>query len=184
MTGASKLVLVGRVAGAFGVKGEVRVSAYTETPLALLKYRELKREDGSPGLTLVSGRASKSDFIGTAKEIGAKEEADALRGLRLFVARADMPEPEEDEFYLSDLIVVTAVDPEGAVLGKVKAVLNHGAGDILEIEPGRGSTWYLPFTRECVPTVDIGGGKIVAVRPAEVSDDRPQGPADDDGDEE
>jgi 16S rRNA processing protein RimM len=178
MTGAPKLVLVGRVAGAFGVKGEVRVSAYTETPLALLKYRDLKREDGSPGLTLVSGRAAKADFIGTASEIKTKEEADAMRGLRLYVARADMPPPEEDEFYLADLIGMAAVDPEGAVLGKVKAVHDFGAGDILEIEPPRGATWYLPFTRQAVPEVDIAAGRILAVRPAEVSDDRPQGERD------
>ncbi len=92
-----KLVLVGRVAGAFGVKGEVRINAYTEAPLSLLQYRGLKREDGSPALTLLSGRAAKADFIGKAQEITTKEEADALRGLRLFVARADLPPPDEDE---------------------------------------------------------------------------------------
>ena len=185
MTGAPKLVLVGRVAGAFGVKGEVRISAYTATPLALLAYRALKREDGSPGLTVVSGRAAPkqggaTDFIGKASEIATKEEADALRGLRLYVARADMPAPDEDEFYLADLIGMAAVTPEGEALGQVKAVHDFGAGDILEIEPRRGATWYLPFTRACVPEVDIAEGRILAVRPAEVSDDRPQGERDED----
>jgi 16S rRNA processing protein RimM len=173
MTSTPKLVLVGRVAGAFGVKGEVRVSAYTETPLALLQYRLLKREDGSPGLTLVAGRAAKSDFIGKAEQIATKEEADALRGLRLFVAREDMPPPDEDEFYLADLIGMAAVDADGQALGKVKAVHNFGAGDILEIDPPRGATWYLPFTREAVPRVDIAGGTILAIRPGEVSGDDP-----------
>jgi 16S rRNA processing protein RimM len=180
MTDSGKLVLVGRVAGAFGVKGEVRVSAYTETPLSLLQYRELKREDGSPGLTLVSGRAAKTDFIGKAEEIATKEEADALRGLRLFVAREAMPAPDEDEFYLSDLIGLAAVTPEGETLGKVKAVHDFGAGDILEIAPARGATWYLSFTRATVPEVDIAGGKIVAVRPGEVSAQSPGGEAPDD----
>jgi 16S rRNA processing protein RimM len=178
MTDAPKLVLVGRVAGAFGVKGEVRISAYTQTPLALLQYRVLKREDGSPGLTLIGGRAAKADFIGAAKEITTKEEADALRGLRLFVAREDMPAPDEDEFYLADLIGMTALDAAGASLGKVKAMHNFGAGDILEIEPPRGATWYLPFTRAAVPAVDIGAGMILVVKPDEVSDDRPQGERD------
>jgi 16S rRNA processing protein RimM len=171
MTGASKLVLIGRVAGAFGVKGEVRISAYTETPLALLQYRDLKREDGSPALTLISGRAAKSDFIGTVREVATKEEADALRGLRLFVARAAMPEPEEDEFYLADLIGMAVVDPAGQALGTVKAVHDFGAGDILEIAPPRGATWYLPFTRAAVPQVDVAGGKLVADRPGEVMGD-------------
>ncbi|MEI9890416.1 MAG: ribosome maturation factor RimM [Caulobacteraceae bacterium] len=174
MTGAPKLVLVGRVAGAFGVKGEVRISAYTQTPLALLKYRDLRREDGSLGLTLISGRAAKTDFIGAVKEIATKEEADALRGLRLYVAREDMPPPEEDEFYLADLIGLEVVE-DGKTIGKVKAVHNFGAGDILEIEPPRGPTWYLPFTRKAVPEVDIAGGRILAVRPGEVMGDPPQG---------
>lgn len=183
MPDSGKLVLVGRVAGAFGVKGEVRISAYTETPLALLQYRLLRREDGSPGLTLERGRAAKNDFIGTASEIATKEQADALRGLRLFVAREDMPEPDEDEFYLSDLIGLAAVTPEGKTLGRIKAVHDFGAGDILEIAPPRGATWYLTFTRQTVPEVDIAGGRIVALRPAEVSDDRPPGAADDQDDE-
>ena len=181
MTSASRLVLVGRIAGAFGVKGEVRISADTQTPLALLEYRQLKREDGTPGLTLVSGRAAKSDFIGVATEIATKEQADALRGLRLSVAREDMPEPDEDEFYLSDLIGLKVQSPQGEAMGRIKAVLDFGAGDVLEIAPPRGPTWYLSFTRQTVPEVDVAGGRIVAVRPAEVSDGRPQGAADDDG---
>ena len=175
MTIQPKLILVGRVAGAFGVKGEVRVTAYTSDPKALLGYRDLKRADGSPGLTLLSGRVQKGDVVGRAKEIATKEEADALRGLLLHVPRESLPEPDEDEFYLADLIGLSAVTPEGETLGKVRAVQDFGAGDILEIEPARGgASWYLPFTRECVPEVDIAGGRIIAVRPAEVQDGRPQ----------
>ena len=167
---ADKLVLVGRVAGAFGVKGEVRLSAYTQTPQALLAYRDLLREDGSPALTLLSGRPQKDDLVGRVEQIETKEQADALRGLRLYVPREALPEPEEDEFYLADLIGMAAVNVHGTMLGKVKAVHDFGAGDILEIDPGRGATWYLPFTRAAVPEVDIAGGRIVAVRPAETSE--------------
>jgi 16S rRNA processing protein RimM len=167
----SKLVLVGRVAGAFGVKGEVRVTAYTGRPEALLAYRDLVRQDGSPGLTLLSGRAQKGDLVARAKEVATKEEADALRGLLLHVPRESLPEPDEDEYYLTDLIGMAAVTPQGEALGKVKAVQDFGAGDLLEIDPGRGAaTWYLPFTRECVPEVDIAGGKVTVVRPAETSE--------------
>src|ERR1700760_2281675 len=167
---SQKLVLVGRVAGAFGVKGEVRLTAYTGRPEALLAYRELVRQDGSPGLTLLSGRAQKGDLVARAKQIATKEQADALRGLLLHVPREALPEPEEDEFYLTDLIGLAAVTPEGQTLGKVKAVPDFGAGDLLEIDPGRGATWYPPFTRECVPEVDIAGGKVTVVRPAETSE--------------
>ena len=167
----SKLVLVGRVAGAFGVKGEVRVTAYTGRPEALLTYRDLVRQDGSPALTLLSGRAQKGDLVARAKEIATKEEADALRGLLLHVPREALPEPDEDEYYLTDLIGMAAVTPQGETLGRVKAVQDFGAGDILEIDPGRGAaTWYLPFTRECVPEVDIAGETVTVVRPAETSE--------------
>jgi 16S rRNA processing protein RimM len=165
-----KLVLVGRVAGAFGVKGEVRLTAYTGRPEALLAYRELLQKDGSPGLTLLSGRAQKGDLVARAKEVATKEEADALRGLLLHVPREALPEPDEDEYYLTDLIGMAAVTPEGETVGRVKAVQDFGAGDILEIDPGRGQTWYLPFTRECAPEVDIAGGKVTVVRPAETSE--------------
>ena len=174
MTAAQKLVLVGRVAGAFGVKGEVRVTAYTGRPEALLAYGQLVQKDGSPGLTLLSGRAQKGDLVARAKEVATKEEADALRGLLLHVPREALPEPDEDEYYLTDLIGMAAVTPEGQTLGRIKAVQDFGAGDILEIDPGRGAaTWYLPFTRECAPEVDIAGGKVTVVRPAETSEREP-----------
>lgn len=180
MSETSKLVLVGRVAGAFGVRGEVRISAYTARPEALLAYRDLLREDGSPGLTLESGRPHKDGVVARCPQVATKEAADALRGLRLFVPRAALPEPEEDEFYLTDLIGLAAVTPEGAALGRIKAVHDFGAGDLLEIEPARGSAWHLPFTRDCVPVVDIAGGKVVAVRPDEVSAQGDGGPDADD----
>lgn len=167
---APGLVLVARVAGAFGVKGEVRISAYTADPMALKAYGPLLREDGSHGLTLMSARPAKDGVVGRVKEIASKEEADALRGLRLFVPRAAFPAPEdEDEFYLTDLVGLEARDAADAVIGRVKAVQNYGASDMLEIAPaGGGQTWYLPFTREAVPEVKIAEGWLRALRPSEV----------------
>jgi 16S rRNA processing protein RimM len=164
----SKLILVGRVAGAFGVRGELRITSYTEAPLALVEYRRLLREDGAAGLTLTGGRAVKDAVIARAEEVATREQAEALRGLKLFVARNRLPEPDEDEFYLADLIGMAAATPEGEALGRVKAVHDFGAGDILEIDPGEGRpTWYLPFTREAVPEVRLADGRLVAVRPVE-----------------
>jgi 16S rRNA processing protein RimM len=174
MTG--KLILVGRVAGGFGVRGEIRISTYTQDPLALLRFRELKREDGSVGLTLQTARATKDGIIARAPEVATKEEADALRGLRLFVPREALPPVEdEDEFYQTDLIGLQAVTPEGVVLGRVKAVHDFGAGDILELDQGGGRpTRYFPFTREAVPEVRLAEGKLIAVPPTEDnSGDRP-----------
>jgi len=169
---ADRLIAVGRVAGAFGVRGEVRITAFTEEPLALARFRELKRQDGSPGLTILSAREAKGGIVCRCPGVETKEQADALRGLRLFIPRDALPEPDEDEFYLADLIGLAVVTPEGETLGKVKSVQDFGAGDILEIMPaGGGPTWYLAFTRETVPRVDIAGGQLVAVRPNEIAGD-------------
>jgi 16S rRNA processing protein RimM len=166
---ADRLLAVGRVAGAFGVRGEVRIAAFTEEPLALARFRALKRQDGSPALAITTAREAKGGLICRCEGVETKEQADALRGLRLFIPRDALPEPDEDEFYLADLIGLAVVDPSGAPVGKVKSVQDFGAGDILEIIPEEGgATWYLPFTREAVPQVKIAEGKIVVVRPAEV----------------
>ena len=171
----TKLVLVGRVSGAFGVRGEVRITAYTEDPLSLVRFKRLLREDGTPALTLQGGRVAKDGVITRCPEIATKEAADAMRGLRLFVPREALPAPEEDEFYLTDLIGLAAATPEGEGLGTVKAVQNFGAGDILELDPGGGrATTFIPFTREAVPEVLVGEGRIVVVPPADDPDATPE----------
>ena len=168
MEGPDRLVLVARVSGAFGVRGEVRIRTYTDNPLAVLNFRRLLRANGQDALTLVSGRSFKDGLIARAKEIATKEEADGLKGLELYAPRSAMPPPEEDEFYLADLVGLRTETPDGVQLGVVKAVHNFGAGDILEIEPpGRKATWMVAFTAENVPEIDIVGGRIVIVPPEE-----------------
>jgi 16S rRNA processing protein RimM len=162
-----RLILVGRVAGAFGVKGEIRITSYTDEPAALVRYRDLKCADGSPGLTLTGGRPHKGALVARAKEVATREAAEALKGLELYVPRAALPAPDEDEFYLADLIGLAAVTPQGEALGRIKSVQNLGAGDLLEIAPETGPSWWLPFTKEAVPEVKIAEGLVVAVRPAE-----------------
>ena len=166
------MIAVGRVAGAFGVRGEVRITAFTQEPLALARFRELKRQDGSPGLTVLSARDAKGGIVCRCQGVETKEQADALRGLRLFIPREALPAPEDDEFYLADLIGLAVHTPEGEALGKVKSVQDFGAGDILEITPAEGGpTWYLAFTREAVPEVNIAAGRLVVVRPTEIVGD-------------
>ena len=162
-----RLILVGRVAGAFGVKGEVRITSYTDEPAALVRYRDLQQADGTPALTLTAGRPHKGALIARAKQVATREDAEALRGLELFVPRDALPPPDEDEFYLADLIGLAAVTPDGAPLGRIKSVQNFGAGDLLEIAPETGPSWWLPFTKEAVPEVRIADGAVIAVRPEE-----------------
>ena len=167
---APRLIMVAKADGAFGVRGEIRLTAFTEDPGALLRYGTLRREDGSLGLTLSAGRVVKDGVIARAAEVETREQAQALRGLRLYVDRAILPEPDEDEYYLADLIGLAAVSPEGAALGRIRAVNNFGAGDLLEIQPGDGSpSWWSPFTREAAPEVRIAAGEVVVVRLPETS---------------
>lgn len=165
------LLEIARVAGSFGVRGEVRVTAYSEDPLALKKYGPLLRQDGSVALTLTAARLHKGGLVVRAREVETKEQADMLRGLRLYVPRSALPPPDEDEFYLADLIGLEARAPDGTVLGKVKAVQDFGAGDILEIQPPAGASWYLPFTKEAAPELHIADGWLLVVRPVEVQAD-------------
>src|SRR6185369_1247446 len=112
--------------------------------LALLDYKALRREDGSPGLTLTSGRAAKGGVVVRAKEVETREQAEALRGLRLYIPRDALPEPDEDEFYVADLVGMEVRSLEGDVLGRVKSVRDFGAGDLPEIQPPTGESWWLP----------------------------------------
>lgn len=166
-----RLILVGQAAGAFGVHGELRITAFTDDPLSLLEYSPLKREDGTLALTLTAGRAVPGAIIARAREVSTREDAQALRGLKLFIDRAALPAPEQDEFYLADLIGLTALSPAGETIGVVRSVQNFGAGDLLEIAPANGApTWWAPFTREVVPEVRITDGVLVVDRLAEVEE--------------
>ena len=174
MTTDSRLILVGQIGGGFGVRGEVRVTAFTADPLALTAYGPLLRADGTVALTLSATRPDKSGVVGRAKEIATKEEADALRGLKLYVPRDHFPEPDEDEFYLADLLGVEVRDTAGEVMGTVKSVQNFGADDMLEIAPATGGpTWYLPFTKEATPELHLADGWLLAVPPTEVGEREP-----------
>jgi 16S rRNA processing protein RimM len=172
----ANLIMVGRVAGGFGVRGEVKITTYTEEPMSLAGFKALLRQDGSPALTIVSARVAKEGLVTRCKGIETKDAADALRGLRLYVPRDSLPEPDEDEFYLTDLVGLAVRHvSENTLLGSVKSVQNFGAGDLLEIQPALGGqTWFLPFTRAAVPEVKLAERLIVADPPALVGE--PEGP--------
>jgi 16S rRNA processing protein RimM len=136
--------------------------------MRLAHYRELKRADGAPALTLVSARPAKGGLVARVREAADRNQAEALRGLELYIPREALPAPDEDEFYLVDLIGVSVRDRSGAAIGQVKTVENFGAGDLVEIAPADGGpTWWLPFTKEAVPEVRIGEGWIAIERPDE-----------------
>ena len=163
------LILVAQAAGAFGVKGDLRITAFTADPGSLLTYGSLRQEDGAIALTLTGGRVTGGAVIARAKEIETREQAQALRGLKLYIERDSLPEPDEDEFYLADLIGLAVWSPGGEPMGRVRSVQNFGAGDLLEIAPETGApSWWAPFTLAVVPEVRLAEGVIVVDRPIEV----------------
>lgn len=159
-------VCVAAIAGAYGVRGEVRLKSFTAEAEAIADYAPLCTEDGSQSFAVTITRAIKNGLAVSLSGITNKEQADALKGVQLFVPRDRLPDLEDDEFYYTDLVNLEVRDTGGTVLGRVKAVQNHGATDLLEIHaPGQTATVLLPFTKEVVPTVDISAGRIIADPP-------------------
>ncbi len=164
----SRDVLLAAVIGAHGLKGEVKVKTFTETPDALARYRRLHAKDGR-GFTVSHAKATKSDeAVVTFAEVVDRNTAESLRGIELFVPREVLPEPDENEFYHTDLIGLTAMDAEDRVIGTIRAIHNFGAGDIIEIARSDGDSVMLPFAKDFVPVVDFANSRVVVVEPAEV----------------
>ena len=157
-------VVLAAVAGAFGVGGEVRLKPFTVEPEAVGSYGALHAEDGRR-FEVTGLRPIKGGLAARLSGVATREEAEALRGVRLSVPRERLPALQEDEFYHADLIGLPVSDPGGVEIGRVKAVLDFGAGDILELHLPGGGTALLPFTRDTVPTVDLAAGRLVADPP-------------------
>ncbi len=164
---ADDLVLVGAIAGAFGVQGEVRLRSFTAQPDAIVDYGPFFHADGTPALTPKSWRPVKDGIAVIAVEVKSREDAIALRNTKLYVPRSALPPAEENEFYHVDLIGLSVEALDGAPLGRVRSVI-PGPQDLLDIEgtPGAKSSWFLPFTTALVPVVDLAGKRLVAEVPA------------------
>jgi len=165
----SEQILLGQFGAAHGIRGEVKVNAYTEDPLGVAGYGPLTLDDGR--VVEISGLRQQGEaVIARVKGISDRNGAETLRNHKFFVDRSLLPPlDEEDDFYHADLVGLKAETEQGEPFGRVLAVPNFGAGDLLEIEPaGGGRSFYLPFTRAVAPVVDIAGGRIVIVPPPEV----------------
>lgn len=162
----SDRVCVGAIAGAFGVKGEVRLKSFCAEPQAIASYGALTTEDGNASYEVSLTGTVKNGFSARISGVRSKEAADKLRGVRLYADRERLPELPDDEFYHADLINLTVLDTGGVELGQVRAVLNHGAGDLLEIHgPNLKAPVLLPFSITAIPTVDLASGRIIADPP-------------------
>jgi 16S rRNA processing protein RimM len=169
----SDRVCVARIGAAHGVRGAVKLWTFTEDPLAVKAYGPLSTKDGARHFEVTSAREARDHLVATFQGVTTREEAERLNGIELYVLREKLPATEQDEYYHADLIGLAAVTTADQPLGRVVAIHNFGAGDIIEIAPPQGATLLLPFTNAVVPTVDLAGGRVVIELPEEIEGDGP-----------
>ncbi len=162
---ASARICLGVVVGAHGIRGLVKVKSFTAEPEAIARYGPLADERGEQRMALELVGAHKGVLLARIAGVDDRNAAERLKGTRLYVNRAALPEPEEEEFYEADLVGLEAVRRDGSSLGKVAAVHDFGAGASLEIEDAAGKSVIVPFTRAAVPEIDIAGGRLVVEPP-------------------
>jgi 16S rRNA processing protein RimM len=164
-------ICIARIGAAHGVRGAVKLWTFTEDPLAVMQYGALATRDGTRKFEIATAREAKGHLVATLKGIATREDAERLNGVELYIARDKLPTTTEDEYYHADLIGLAAVTPANEPLGRVIAIHNFGAGDIIEIGPADGATMLLPFTNAVVPSVDLEGGRVLIELPDEIEGD-------------
>jgi 16S rRNA processing protein RimM len=166
-------ICVARIGAPHGVRGAVKLWTFTEDPLAVKRYGPLATKDGARRFEVTHAREAKGHLVATLKGVATREDAERLNGIELYIARDKLPATDTDEYYHADLIGLAAVNAANEPIGRVTAIHNFGAGDIIEIAPLHGTTMLLPFTTAVVPTVDLAGGRVVIELPAEIEGDDP-----------
>jgi 16S rRNA processing protein RimM len=156
---AAPRICLGVIVGVKGVRGEVRIKPFTESPEDVAAYGPLTSADGRDFKVSVVG-FHQGVVIARLKGVEDRNAAEALKGVELFVERAKLPAPEDGSFYFADLIGLAVELSDGAALGKVVAVDNFGGGDVVEIAGTDGKTIMIPFTPAVVAKVDMAGGKM------------------------
>ena len=166
-------ICVARIGAAHGVRGAVKLWTFTEDPFAVKDYGPLTTKDGARQFEIASAREAKDHLVATFKGVATRDEAERLNGIELYIPREKLPATDDDEYYHADLIGLDAVTAADEPLGRVIAIHNFGAGDIIEIAPPAGATMLLPFSNAVVPKVDIAGGRVVIELPKEIEGDDP-----------
>ena len=164
-------ICVARIGAAHGVRGAVKLWTFTEDPLAVRDYGPLTTKDGARQFEVTHAREAKDHLVATFKGVATREDAERLNGIELYIPRDKLPATDDDEYYHADLIGLAAVNTADEPIGRVLAIHNFGAGDIIEIAPPQGATMLLPFTNAVVPTVDLASGRVVIELPKEIEGD-------------
>jgi len=173
MNSKTNQIFLGQIGAAHGIKGQVRIATHTQDPEAIGRYGPLDTDRPGLTITLTKVRLQKNVIVAHIKGISDRTAAEQLNGVSLFIDRSKLPDTEdEDDFYHADLIGLDARLDNGVVIGKVSAVLNFGAGDLIEVrDPQSGDTYLYPFTKAVVPVIDIAEGYLTIVVPL----DAPEG---------
>jgi 16S rRNA processing protein RimM len=160
------LVVLGRITGAHGIRGEVVVRSFTADPQAIASYGPLHVVGSGRTVVIEALRPAKEGVIARLQGIADRNAAEALKGAELAVERARLPDAAEDEFYHADLVGLAVRLPNGVTIGEVTGIENYGAGDLLAVRLRRsGEEVLLPFSRAHVPVVDVAGGFLIADPP-------------------
>jgi len=172
----SERLCIGVVVGAHGVKGALRIKAFTADPADLTAYGPLTGDAGQKWKLKLSGIDTKGVVTAKIDGVDDRNQAEALKGAKLYIERGALPEVDEDEFYIADLIGLPAENPAGEPLGTIKAVFNFGAGDVVEVSGDQGDI-LVPFTLKAVPVVDVKARRVVIDPPVmtEIEEDEDQG---------
>jgi len=165
MTKTNTKICVGMIAGAQGIRGQVRLRSFTEDPEAIGDYEPLTDENGTRVFAVTLQGVAKDCFIASIDGVKDRNQAEALRGTRLYVDRSILPKAKKNQYYESDLIGLVAQDGQGKIYGKILATHDHGAGTFLEIGTNKKDSFMLPFRDAFVPEVDVAGGRVLIAPP-------------------
>jgi len=179
MSANDEMICVAAIAGAFGVKGEVKIKSFTDVPSDCMAYSPFMDEAGQIILTVRAWKEAGRFFAAFTDEVITREAAEALKSTKLYVPKGDLPDTDEDEFYYHALIGLSVKTQSGQNAGEVLGVHEFGAGDMLEIRPPKDkktgkqpASYFHPFTKAAVPKVDMKAGRIIIV--PQIADEVPK----------
>lgn len=156
----ARRILIGEITTVHGIKGYVKVKSYVEDESLLERPSLFTDESASKTLSLTLKNPIKGDWIAQVEGIADRTQAEKLRGTKLYLDRADMPDPDEGEYYIEDLKGLSVVGDDGQAFGALLDVVNYGAGDLVNIKPSTGAEFYVPYTNDTIINVDLKNGTI------------------------
>lgn len=176
-------ICLGVIAGAHGLDGAVLIRSFTADPAAIGSYGKLADAEGKRTFQVKVRRVTTKGVVAKLEGLSDRTAAEGLKGVKLYIARDALPEPDEDQVYVADLIGLRVEDKDANVLGTISKMDNYGAGDVMEVTLATGGSLLLPFTKAAVPVVDVAGGRVVIDPPASV-EARPEDRNDKEGDDD